>query len=216
MYPNLVYFCLLFLNFLHQIIDKTYLALNDTVNRCLENKVVYYALYSARDSHYACLYDCRTLWDRIWLVVQQILIWLKLEHNKLFSYADVDDNFETMSTFSIDVAIIVFIENGKMKEKMFIQNTAKKEQVQPPRHFKYIFGVAEDNQQNTLDLTTHFNTFQNNVYENKQLLCKDFVKLFAGYGKHRFDVNDLKCVRLMPDDTFTEVVFKDNDVIDHV
>lgn len=207
--------CLVFLNFLCQTIDAFKQTIDKTVNGCLEKKVVYYALYSSHDHHYACLYDCRSLWERLWIVFQQVLIWLKLDEDTLFSYNDVDENFEGMSSYLIDVAIIVYIENGVMKEKMFIQQGKKKE-TSPKPNYTYVYCVAEDNHQNTEDLTLQFNTFKKSVSENASLRCKDFVKLFVAYKKSKFNVDDMKCVKAMYDDTFTEVLFKDIDVIEHL
>jgi hypothetical protein len=216
MSQRILSFCLVFLNFLHQTVTSTRNSLEKMVNNCLHKKVVYYALYSKHDNHYACLYDCRSFWDRLWLVFQRLLISLKLDEDTVFSYDDVDDNFECMSSHFIDVAIIVYIEDGVLKEKMFMQNTTKKSIVPTNNNFKYIYCVVEDDQERTLDLTSSFNVFKQNINQNKILLCKDFVKLFVCYKNYTFNVDRMICLKMMPDDTFDEVVFKDNDVIHHV
>lgn len=216
MSQNILSFFLVFLNFLHHTITDTRKAVEKMVNNCLHRKVVYYALYSKYDNHYACLYDCRSFWDRLWIVFQRLLISLRLDEDTLFSFDDIDKNFECMSSHFIDAAIIVYIEDGVMKEKMFVQEATKKVIVPTHNNCKYIYCVVEDDQEQTLDLTSSFNVFKQNIDENKILQCKDFVKMFVCYKNLFFNTENMQCLKIMQDDTFHEEVFKGNDVIHHV
>lgn len=215
---SLLSFCLVFLNFFLQTFEQAYNNIDLMINRCLDKKVIYYALYSKQDNFLACLYDCRNFSDRLWLALQQLMVWLKLDTDTLFTYVDVDKNFEHLSDYSINAAIISYIDNGIIKEKLLLQRV---ENIDNSLHtskqfdFNYIYCIAEDENGYCVDMTAYFNKFKHEVLQNKHLVCKDFVKIFADYAKHPFHIQRLKVLKVMMDDTFTEVLFKDNDIIVH-
>lgn len=207
-------FCLVFLNFFVQTIEQANKSINLLVNQYLDKKVIYYALYSKHDQFLACLYDRRSFVDRLWLTMQQLMIWLRLDTDTLFTYADIDENFNSLSHYSINAAIISYIDNGTIKEKMFLQRECPTHCTDIP-DFNYIYCIAEDDNGHCVDITTCFNKFKNEVLQNKDLQCKDFVKIFIDYAKFSFKIQELKSLKVMTDDTLTEVLFKGNDVIKH-
>ena len=212
---RLLAFILLFLNFLHQASNTIKQHTDFLLNKCLDKKVMYYALYSRHDNYYACLYDCRSIWEKLWVALQQVLIKLRLDDNYLFSYDDINSNFECLTSFLINAALIVYVEDGQLKHKLFLHKE-KEDDKHSSRKFNYIYCIAEDVDGNFQDLTESFNMFVKEIHQNKTLTCKDFVTIFTQFGKHSFNVNKLYHVKMMPDDTFTEVLFKGNDIIEHL
>jgi hypothetical protein len=189
------------------------------VNKALDKKVIYYALYSKHDQYYVCLYDYRSFWDRLWFSFQRVLVTLRLDDDVLFSYEDVADNVENLMPHMIDVAIIAYLENGMMKTKMFINHKDETRIIQntQPDKYNYVYVIAEDeNEECMVDLTACFNTFKDVVADNHLLTCMDFINIFIKFHKASFNKDAFKHIKLMCDDTFTEVLFKDNDIIEHL
>ncbi len=208
---------LILLNFLHQTVTNVKCVAYKAVNKVLNRKVIYYALYSKHDQYYVCLYDYRSFWDRLWFMFQMMFVKLRLDEDVLFSYDDVADNVQNLMPHMIDVAVIVYLEDGMMKTKMFINQEGKKNQICTPDKYDYVYVIAEDeNDECMLDLTACFNTFKEVIAENLLLTCMDFINIFTKFHKELFNKDAFKQLKVMCDDTFTEVLFKDNDIIQHL
>lgn len=219
MFYNILYYSLMLLNFLVQTFTSAKCAIHNVVNKTLENKVIYYALYSKHDQYYVCLYDYRSFWDRLWFSLQRILVKLRLDEDVLFSYNNVAENVENLTPHMIDVAIIAYLDDGKMKTKMFINQEGKEGSIQniKPDKYNYVYVIAEDeNEECMVDLTACFNAFKDVIAENHLLTCIDFINIFIKFHKACFNKDAFKHIKLMRDDTFTEVLFKDNDIIEHL
>jgi len=97
----------------------------------------------------------------------------------------------------------------KDNEKFYIINDLPVENIVLP--FKCVYCLLN----NTLDLTHEFNVFLNSIFENNRLLtCNDLaIILTSFFKKHCEKEEDDYSMKIMFDDTFEELLFKGNDIV---
>jgi hypothetical protein len=180
------------------------------VNKQLEGKVLYLALYTKDDKYYAKLYDFTSFMSRVYLIIQSIFYRKYFEDSYIFTYEKAKENFSGLANAIIDVALVSYIKDGKLEHTVLINEThVEKEAVIP----NFIYAIVEDEiTGNDVNLTYVFN-------DNKLLLtakifdCSDIVCILTN-RLHDFPVTHGKFnLKIMTEKTYNEHILKGNDNI---
>jgi hypothetical protein len=126
----------------------------------------------------------------------------------IFKYENVVDNIDNLSSFFVDCAIFTYIKNQEVYHDMLTSDAIPS----TSKTIKFVYVVVNDGVED-YDFTHVFNQHSNCVINTKRLTCLDFLSIFCKICKNnRIDLSDLT-LRCMPDNTYTEIIFKGNDTI---
>jgi hypothetical protein len=197
-----------FINFCETLFSASKTFLGKELNSRLNGYVLYYGLYSKSENYYATLYDYTSFWCRLNLVIKNSLIRNYLEDRKdIFHYNDVMNNFDELSHHFVDAALLVYVESNEFKYKLSSHSSVTTNE----KPYNYVYAVAEDDTNKTVDITKEFNTFQLGV-SRSNLTCKDLVKIMVKYKKENLNFDDIT-LKLMNDNDFDELLFKGSNSI---
>jgi hypothetical protein len=212
----LITLLLALINFCDNTYQKVKVITNNFVNNNLDGYVIYYALYSTEDRNCAVLYDYRGFWQRVYLLLHKWLLQVLYNQElvntgRLFKYENVIENVDNLSSFFVDCAVVSHVQNQQIHHELLTsedtnQNTSITEIP------KFVFAVFNDGI-NDHDFTYAFNLYRKGIITSKKMKCLDImIVLCKVYKNNSIDLSDftLKC---MMDNTFNEIVFKDNDTI---
>ena len=200
-YRHIILWFLTIIHFYVDVQDKVSQWVDKQINRRIEGEVVYYGLYNKSEKFYACLYDHRSFWDRLYMALPTFL---KTTYNT-FTMSDIEHNIPDVFEF-LDAAIIVYARNGKLVKCLLTNNN-----YESPCH-KDIFGyaIAEDEDNNEVDVTSVMNEF--GVCHS--LTCGDLVRIFSKLINAKpFDANKIKVFKCMKVATFEDELFKEEDIV---
>lgn len=205
---------LTFVNFCDDIYQNIKVNVNRLVNQSLNGYVIYYALYSKEDRHCAVLYDYRSFWQRLYLVFVKMM-WFHvfkedLAHSgRVFKYESVIENVDNLSSFFVDCAVIAYVQNQQVHHELLISEASTSNIPMIP---SFVFAVFNDGTKD-YDFTKWFNLYRVGILGTTRLTCLDIILVIGKVsGIYISDLSDftLKC---MTDNTFDEIVFKENDTI---
>jgi hypothetical protein len=211
---NLFSFILALVNFCDITYQLVKVNANKTVNKALDGYVIYYALYSKGDKYCAILYDYRSFWQRVYLVFLK-MIWLHvfqqdyIQSARIFKYENVVENVDNLSSFFVDCAVISYVQDEQVHHEWLTSEASETSTSDLP---SFVFAVFNDGTSD-YDFTKWFNLYKKGILGTKQLACIDImIVLCKVSGYNVIDLSDftLKC---MTDNTFDEIVFKENDTI---
>ena len=211
----LITLLLALINFCDNTYQKIKVKTNNFVNSNLDGYVIYYALYSTEDQNCAVLYDYRSFWQRVYLLIYKLLLQVLYNQElvytgRLFKYENVIENVDNLSSFFVDCAVVSYVQNQQIHhEWLTIEDTTSTSITDIP---KFVFAVFNDGTDDH-DFTQPFNLFRKGIISSKKMTCLDIMTVLRKVYKNKsIDLSDitLKC---MLDNTFDEIVFKDNDTI---
>jgi hypothetical protein len=200
-YRRIILWFLTIIHFYIDAQDKVFEWIDEKINNRIEDQVVYYGLYNKSEKFYACLYDHRSFWDRLYMAIPTFI---KPKYNT-FTMDDIQRNLPDVFDF-LDAAIIVYARDGKL-----IKRLLTKENYQSTCH-KNVFGYAivEDENSVEIDITSVMNEF--GVCHSLQ--CGDLVRIFSKLISARtFDINKIKALKCMKVASFEDELFKEEDIV---
>jgi hypothetical protein len=212
----LITLLLALINFCDNTYQKVKAITNNFVNNNLDGYVIYYALYSTEDKNCSVLYDYRGFWQRVYLLLYKLVLQffydLDLVYTgRLFKYENVIDNVDNLSCFFVDCAVVSYVQNQQIHHELLTSEDmpASPSTSEIP---KFVFAVFNDGNEDH-DFTYTFNLFRKGIIACKKMKCLDIMIVLCKFHQNNsIDLSDftLKC---MLDNTFNEIVFKDNDTI---
>lgn len=205
---------LTFVNFCDSIYQNATTKINTHINESLDGYVLYYALYSAEDKHCAVLYDYRSIISKLYLVIYKMILQIMFQQDLsaksvIFTYETVMDNVDNLSQFFIDCVIVSYVKNGVIHNELHTHETNPTDTCHDASTF--VYAIVDDGLKHH-DFTKAFNLYSKGITSSKTLTCLDVIKLMSIITKTDVNLSEftLKC---MTDKTFTESVFKENDII---
>jgi hypothetical protein len=209
----LITLLLALINFCDNTYQKVKVNANNFVNKNLDGYVIYYALYSTEDKHCAVLYDYRGFWQRVYLILYmfklRVLCNLELVYTgRIFKYENVIENVDNLSSFFVDCAIVSYVQNQSIHNELLTSENLSLTSDTP----KFVFAVVNDGFED-YDFTEIFNQYRKCILTCTKMTCLDIIIVLCKVCQNdRIDLSNftLKC---MLDNTFDEIVFKDNDII---
>ena len=204
-----LYMMLRFISLLNTMYSTCKTHIDYYVNKQLEGRVLYLALYTKDDNYYARLYDFTSFMNRMYLIIQSIFNKKYIE-DSIFTYEKAKENFSGLANAIIDVAMVSFIKDGKLEHTVLIDDTNVEKEVVVPN---FIYALVEDEVTgNAINLTHVFN-------DNKLLLkakifdCNDIVCILTN-RLHDFPLTHGKFnLKIMTEKTYNEHILKGNDNI---
>lgn len=182
------------------------------VNRNLDNYVIYYALYSVEDKHCAILYDYRSFWKRMYLVIYRyyLLVFYSKDLEDaclIFKYTSVVNNVENLSAFFVNCAVVTHVKEHELQYDFFVNESDTDNSITP----NFVYAVVNDGE-NDHDFTNAFNLYSNGIMNSKSMTCLDIITVLCKvYSKH-IDLRNFT-LRCMTNITFEEIILKENDSI---
>lgn len=170
------------------------------VNYKLDGAIVYYGLYNKSEKFYACLYDHRTLWDRLCMALP-----ISFRPFHTFTMKDIETNMPNLFEF-LDAAVVVYSKDGKLVKRLLTKSNYDS------INYQDLFGyaVAEDDDDNIVDLTSVMNQFG----VCPSLTCGDLVAIYTRLLKIKtFNINNIKAFKCMKVATFQDELFKEEDIV---
>lgn len=207
---------LTFVNFCDNTYQTVKINVNRIINKSLDGYVIYYALYSSEDRHCAVLYDYRSFWQRLYLVFCKT-VWIYvlkedyLSSGRVFKYENVIENVDNLSSFFVDCAVVAYVQNQQVHHEL-LTNESNTSVLTTTTLSKFVFAILNDGTRD-YDLTKWFNLYRVGILGTKQLTCIDIIHVICKVGA--IDISDLSdfSLKCMSDNTFDEIVFKENDTI---
>jgi hypothetical protein len=192
-----------FLTIIHFFVDvnERFLHWFETqVNYKLDGAIVYYGLYNKSEKFYACLYDHRTLWDRLCMALPAAF-----HPFHTFTMKDIEINMPNIFEF-LDAAIVVYSKDGKLVKRLFTKRNY--DGIKNLSMFGY--AIAEDEDNNELDLTILLNEF--GICDS--LTCGDLVRIFSSlHDKTAFKATNFTALKCMKVATLEDELFKEEDTV---
>jgi len=212
----LVTLLLALINFCDNTYQKIKVNTNNFVNKNLDGYVIYYALYSTEDKNCAVLYDYRGFWQRVYLMLYKLLLQIFYDLDlvytgRLFKYENVIENIDNLSSFFVDCAIVSYVQHQQIHHEL-LTNEDMSPSTSSSETPKFVFAVFNDGTEDH-DFTHTFNLYRKGIIACKKMTCLDIMIVLCKVCQNdSVDLSDftLKC---MMDNTFNEIVFKDNDTI---
>lgn len=197
------YMVLWFLTIIHFFIDtkdRFTTWLDEVVNYRIQNEVVYYGLYNKSEQFYACLYDHRSLWDRMFLALPSFF-----KPYNTFTIDDIEGNMPNVFDY-LDAAVVVYAKDGKLEKRLFTRSNHNS-----VAHLDLFgYAIAEDEHDNEVDLTVVMNEF--GVCHS--LTCGDLVRIFAKLLKAKtFNTHKIKAFKCMKITSFEDELLKEEDIV---
>lgn len=213
----IIYYFIYIFNFCENIYYNIQRSVSLTINKQLEGRVLYYAMYTkgkTQDIYYTPLYNLTSLFDRLKLIILHFIYRDYFELNSVFTYDEVYSNIENLTSFMIDAVIVSYIKNGCLetrilsyKEEDYKDDSTDTAASRPPR-FVFALVVSSDGEEH--DFTREFNQ---HIYDikNSPLVINDFICIIKSkYKKNLDDALDLK-LKVMMDNDFNEVLYNSSD-----
>lgn len=207
----MLYVFLWFINFYDVCSTKIKHFVDGFVNKRLEGRVLYYALYSKSDNYYALLYDYTSTWNKLKLVIMHIYDKSYLETHNIFNFDDVSENIAHLSNYSIDCAVVTYMENTQENHRLMTSSNVIED-----INVSFVYAMVYENDtvdSPLYDMTKDFNTYKNDIFQIKTLNIENFVTILMikkQMNLPNFTDLTLKC---MMDDSLNELVFKAKDNI---
>jgi len=205
-------------NFYDTASKQTHRWLETTLNKQLEGRVLYYAMYSKSDKEvfYTCLYNYTSLWARLKLVVCSVIYTNYLSNKSVFTYDEVYNNVENLTSFMIDAVIITYIKDSHTVNRIL----SYKDEVVPTKeclsetvkkvNFVYAIMSTEGKE---YDFTNEFNTLVCDII-GSPLSLGDFLSIFnIRFKQGSISNNEIAdaTLKIMTECDFTELLLKTND-----
>lgn len=209
-----IYYFLLIVNFCETTYNNIVTILSKSINKQLEGRVLYYGMYSKgeNDLYYTQLYDYTSLIQRLKLIFLSIVYRNYFERISVFTYNEVQQNLENLTSFMIHAVIVSHIKNGMLITEILSYKEASSLQNENKQKVKFVYAIVITKQNTEYDFTKELNIHINDV-RNSPLDVEDFVYIINNkYSKNVFDNKDVK-LKVMMDNDFNEVVFNSNDKI---
>jgi hypothetical protein len=216
-YVSLVfYFFLWLLNFCDTAYSNSKRFIEGVVNKQLEGRVLYYAMYSKEDpiiggNYYTRLYDYTSLWNKLKLIILNFIYFNYYDNNSVFLYTDVYSNIENLTSFMIDAVVVSYIKDGVQQNVVLSckdgSEDAKNEHATPG----FIYAIVVDSEEKEHDMTKVFNMHKCCII-NSPLKIYDFIYIFNQryIGNKLVDVKSAY-LKTMLDNDFDELLLKGND-----
>lgn len=205
-------------NFYDTTTKQTHRWFETTLNKQLESRVLYYAMYSKSDKEvfYTCLYDYTSLWARLKLVLCSIIYTDYLSNQSVFTYDEVYNNVENLTSFMIDAVVITYIKDSKTVNRIL----SYKDEVVPTKEclnetvqkVNFIYAIMST-EGKEYDFTNEFNTHVCDII-GSPLTLEDFLSIFnARFKQGAISNNEIAdaTLKIMTESDFTELLLKTND-----
>ena len=210
-YVYMLYIFLWLINFYDVFSTKIKNVVDGFVNQRLEGRVLYYALYSKSDNYYALLYDYTSTWRKLQLVIMHIVDKSYLENKNIFHFNDVSENISHLTNYSIDCAVVTYMENTQEHHRLMTSNNEIED-----INISFVYAMVYENDtvdSLLYDMTKDFNTYKNDIFQIKTLNIENIVTILMLKKQMNLpNFNDLT-LKCMMDDSLNELVFKANDNI---
>lgn len=210
-YVYMLYIFLWLINFYDVFSTKIKNVVDGFVNQRLEGRVLYYALYSKSDNYYALLYDYTSTWRKLKLVIMHIVDKSYLENKNIFHFNDVSENISHLTNYSIDCAVVTYMENTQEHHRLMTSNNEIED-----INISFVYAMVYENDtvdSLLYDMTKDFNTYKNDIFQIKTLNIENIVTILMMKKQMNLpNFNDLS-LKCMMDDSLNELVFKANDNI---
>lgn len=216
----IIYYFICIINFCENAYYNIHKTITSTVNRQLEGRVLYYAMYTkgTQENYYTQLYNVTSLFDRLKLIILSYIYHNYYEKNSVFSYTEVYTNIENLTSFMIDAVIVSYVKNGSLetkilsyKEEDFKNNSNDTANSVSPR-FVFAIVVDKDGEEIT-DFSRELNQHIDDV-KNSPLTVSDFIYILKSkYQKTLDDENNFK-LKVMMDNDFNEVLYNSTDKLE--
>lgn len=190
-----------------------------TINNRLEGRVLYYAMYTKgkQDNYYTQLYSLTSLFDRLKLIILNCIYSNYFEHISVFTYKDVVENIENLTSFMIDAVIVSYIKNGHLETSIlsYKEEDYKNDSndTATSRSPKFVFALVVSNNGEEHDFTKEFNKHLNDI-KNSPLVISDFIYIMKSkYNKPLDDLDNYQ-LKVMMDNDFNEVLYNSSDKLE--
>lgn len=220
----IVYYFIYIFNFCENVYYNIQKTISVTVNRQLEGRVLYYAMYTkgTQGNYYTQLYNMTSLVDRLKLILLNYIYHNYYEQNSVFTYTEVYTNIENLTSFMIDAVIVSYIKNGNLETKIlsykaedYKNNSIDTATSRTPR-FVFALVVTKDDEQGVeveYDFTKEFNQHIDDI-SNSPLTISDFIYIIKSkYNKYVNDQENFK-LKVMMDNDFNEILYNSNDKLE--
>ena len=219
----ILYYFIYVFNFFENVYNNIQEYISLTVNKQLEGRVLYYAMYTKGtqdDNYYTQLYNVTSLYDRIKLIILNLIYHNYYEQNSVFTYTDVYTNIENLTSFMIDAVIISYIKNGYLETRIlsYKEEDYKNEtnDTATSRSPKFVFALVvsqEGDTEKEHDFTKEFNQHITDI-KNSPLAVSDFIYIIKSKYKRNLDDKDNFKLKVMMDNDFNEVLYNNNDKLE--
>jgi response regulator RpfG family c-di-GMP phosphodiesterase len=169
-------------------------------------------MYSTRSDglYYTRLYDLTSTWDKIKLIVLNVIYYKYYEANNVFLFDEVYSNIENLTSFMIDAVVVSYVKNGELESSVLSYKDNVVLDDKQTNNTKFIYVIVVTSSGKEYDFTKEFNNHINDVVDSP-LKLRDFVYIFnEKYEKNLIDENDIK-LKVMMDNDFTEILLNSND-----
>lgn len=215
----IIYFFIYIFNFCENVYNNFQRYISLTINNQLEGRVLYYAMYTKgkQDDYYTQLYNMTSLFDRLKLIIMNCIYRNYFEHISVFTYKEVYDNIENLTSFMIDAVIVSYIKNGYLqteilsyKEEEYKNDSNDTATSRTPK-FVFVLVVSDNGEEH--DFTKEFNQHLNDI-KNSPLVISDFIYIMKSKYNKPLDNLDNYQLKVMMDNDFNEVLYNSSDKLE--
>lgn len=216
---KIIYFFIYIFNFCENVYYNIQRCISLTINNQLEGRVLYYAMYTKgkTDNYYTPLYSMTSLFDRLKLIILNCIYRDYFKHVSVFTYTEVYENIENLTSFMIDAVVISYIKNGYLETKILsykeegYKNDSNDTATSRSPKFVFALVVSEDGEEH--DFTKEFNQHLNDI-KNSPLVINDFIYIIKSKYKKHLDNEDNYKLKVMMDNDFNEVLYNSSDKLE--
>lgn len=197
--------------------ETTYNSIKDyftrTVNKQLEGRVLYYAMYSkgTQGLYYTQLYNFTSIYERLKIIFLSNVYKNYYEDNSIFTYNEVHSNIDNLTGFMIDAVIVSYVKEGQLDTKILTYKNTEQEtstSVTPKLIYALVISSNDLEYDFTKELNHHLEDITGSLLE-----VKDLVHIInKKYHKNVVDENNIM-LKIMFDNDFTERLLNNNDKI---
>jgi hypothetical protein len=135
-----------------------------------------------------------------------------IHNGRIFKYENVVENVDNLSSFFVDCAVVAYVKNQQVHHELLTSEAGVASTSDSPAIPSFVFAVFNDGTRDH-DFTKWFNLYKEGILGTKSLTCVDIIVVLckvSGINLDNLSDFTLKC---MIDNTFDEIVFKENDTI---
>lgn len=218
----IVYYFIYIFNFCENTYNSVQRYISSTINNQLEGRVLYYAMYTKgkQGNYYTQLYDMTSLFNRLKLIILNIIYHDYYASNSIFTYTEVYTNIENLTSFMIDAVIVSYINNGHLetkilsyKEEDYNDDSTDTATSRCPK-FVYALVVSQnEGVEKEYDFTKELNKHITDI-KNSPLVISDFIYIIKSKYKKEMGDDDNYKLKTMMDNDFNEVFYNNNDKLE--
>ena len=162
-------------------------------NSLIDGYFIQFAFYDKQIERMIWIYDYNNLF-------YLIILWMDIHLSNVYKYLIPYGKMHLLSSNQVFVGS--YMKDGKQQYEFgdFTESQGSA---------KFLYCVLD----NAYDVTREFELFKSSILSNKSLTCKDVLNLLNLFFHRKYNVNDNSELKIVMDNTFTELTFKSKDML---